>query len=389
MTSATPTEANATAGADRWRPSPLRALERASIPTDLHFVRDHFPVPAIDPASWSAELIGDEQSLELDLDLLRCLPRRGLSVVLECAGHRRAEFEPIPRGIPWGSGAVAEAEWTGASLGSVLTLVGIPPGANEVVLEGADAGPVDGFDGTHRFARSLPLAKALDPDVLLAYEMNGEPIPVARGGPVRAIVPGWYATDSVKWLDRIWFTSDEFDGVFQADDYRLRALGEPGSGRRMTDVPVHALITTPPTTRPDSLPAIYTSAGLPGAGPAALPRCSCASISARGPGRTSAHTGAATRGSAGKPIAGSPPARTRSRAARLTEPGARSPIAPRRTSAAMGTTQFTVSGSGQVTPRARPSPALQTGSRICRPRAIGALASHARGRWFEPSRAHY
>ena len=245
MTSATPTEANATAGADRWRPSPLRALERASIPTDLHFVRDHFPVPAIDPASWSAELIGDEQSLELDLDLLRCLPRRGLSVVLECAGHRRAEFEPIPRGIPWGSGAVAEAEWTGASLGSVLTLVGIPPGANEVVLEGADAGPVDGFDGTHRFARSLPLAKALDPDVLLAYEMNGEPIPVARGGPVRAIVPGWYATDSVKWLDRIWFTSDEFDGVFQADDYRLRALGEPGSGRRMTDVPVHALITTP------------------------------------------------------------------------------------------------------------------------------------------------
>ena len=150
-----------------------------------------------------------------------------------------------PRGIPWESGAVAEAEWTGASLASVLELIGVPPGAHEVVLEGADAGPVDGSDGTRRFARSLPLAKALDPDVLLAYEMNGKPIPVARGGPVRVIVPGWYATDSVKWLDRIWFTTGEFDGVFQADDYRLRAPGEPGPGRRMTELPVHALITTP------------------------------------------------------------------------------------------------------------------------------------------------
>jgi DMSO/TMAO reductase YedYZ molybdopterin-dependent catalytic subunit len=81
--------------------------------------------------------------------------------------------------------------------------------------------------------------------VLLAYEMNGEPIPLERGGPVRAIVPGWYATDSVKWLDRIWFTDREFAGVFQAHDYRLRAPSAPGPGRRMTELPVHALITTP------------------------------------------------------------------------------------------------------------------------------------------------
>jgi DMSO/TMAO reductase YedYZ molybdopterin-dependent catalytic subunit len=140
---------------------------------------------------------------------------------------------------------VAEAEWTGASLASVLELGGIPVDACEVVLEGADAGPVDGFDGTHRFARSLPLAKAIDPDVLLAYEVNGEAIPVARGGPVRAVVPGWYATDSVKWLDRVWFACDEFDGVFQAHDYRLRAPGEAGPGRRMGPLPVHALITAP------------------------------------------------------------------------------------------------------------------------------------------------
>jgi DMSO/TMAO reductase YedYZ molybdopterin-dependent catalytic subunit len=166
-------------------------------------------------------------------------------VVLDCAGHRRAEFEPTPPGVPWGSGAVTEARWTGASLVSLLELAGIPANAREVVLEGADADPVDGFDGVHRFARSLPLAKALDPDVLIAYEMDGEPIPVARGGPVRAVVPGWYATDSVKWLDRIWFTDEEFDGVFQADHYRLRAPGDRGRGRRMTELRVHALITTP------------------------------------------------------------------------------------------------------------------------------------------------
>lgn len=246
MTRGIAIEARATDTLNRWRPTPLSALERElHVPSELHFVRDHFPPPALDPASWCVHLTGSRQPLELDLDALRRLPRRRLSVVLECAGHRRSEFESVPGGIPWEAGAVAEAEWTGASLASVLELAGVPHDAREVVLEGADAGPVDGFAGTHRFARSLPVDKALDPDVLLAYEMNGEPIAVERGGPIRAVVPGWYATDSVKWLDRIWFVRGEFDGVFQAYDYRLSAPGEPGPGRRMTTVPVHALITTP------------------------------------------------------------------------------------------------------------------------------------------------
>ena len=245
MTARSTVLAKRVASLNRWRPTPLRALERRKIPTELHFVRDHFPPPAIDPESWSVELTGSDKSVQLDLAWLRRRPRRTSAVVLECAGHRRAEFPSITDGIQWPTGAVSEAEWTGVSLAVLLRLAGIPAGTREVVLEGADAGPVDGFDGTHRFARSLPLAKALEPDVLLADEINGQPIPVARGGPVRAVVPGWYATDSVKWLDRIWFATEEFDGVFQAHDYRLRAPGEPGPGRRMTEVPVHALITTP------------------------------------------------------------------------------------------------------------------------------------------------
>ena len=228
-----------------WRPTAMAALELESIATELHFVRDHFPAPSIDAATWSVELTGDGQRLSVDLDQVRILPQRRLSVVLECAGHRRAEFDPVPAGVPWACGAVAEARWTGTRLGPLLRRVGIPDWATEVVLEGCDCGQVDGFDGIHRFARSLPVDKALHHDVILAYEMNGEPIPVDRGGPVRAIVPGWYATDSVKWLDRIWFTSEPFGGVFQAHDYRLKAPGEPGPGRRMTTVPVHALITRP------------------------------------------------------------------------------------------------------------------------------------------------
>ncbi len=233
-----------------WRPTPLQTLELEEIPNARHFVRDHFPAPARGRRPWSLELTAswrsiESRSVELDLRRLQNLPQRTVTVVLECAGHRRAEFEPMPRGLPWAAGAVAEARWTGPSLSTVLELVGVPASALEVVLQGADSGPVDGVDGVHHFARSLPLAKALEPDVLLAHEMNGEPIPRERGGPVRAVVPGWYATDSVKWLERIWFTNDEFDGYFQARDYRFRAPGESGLGERMTELPVHALITKP------------------------------------------------------------------------------------------------------------------------------------------------
>ena len=250
LTSSTPTHGPRAQPPDDkivWRPTPLRALELAEIPSDLHFVRDHFPAPECRP--WSLEITASRRclespSVELGLERLRGLPQRTLRVVLECAGHRRVEFERLSTGLPWAAGAVAEARWTGPSLRSVLDLVGIPTDAREVVLEGADSGPVEGVDGIHHFARGLPLAKALDPDVLLACEMNGQPIPHERGGPVRAVVPGWYATDSVKWLRRIWFADREFDGFFQAQDYRFRLPDEHGAGQRMTELPVHALITT-------------------------------------------------------------------------------------------------------------------------------------------------
>ncbi len=230
---------------EAWCPTPLAALGLPEIPSELHFIRSHFPVPDVDPESWRLEAEGAAGRLVLDLDRLRSLPRRTVNAVLECAGHRRAEIDPLPPGVPWACGAVAEARWTGVSLATILRAVGVPKGALEVVLEGADSGSFDGLPGTHHYARSLPLEKALEPDVLLAYEMNGEPIRAARGGPVRAIVPGWYATDSVKWVVNAWFESRPFEGAFQAHDYLYREPGEAGPGVRMTDLPVHALITAP------------------------------------------------------------------------------------------------------------------------------------------------
>jgi DMSO/TMAO reductase YedYZ molybdopterin-dependent catalytic subunit len=222
------------------RPAPLAALGLPTMPTEAHFRRDHFQPPQVDHEPWRLTIEPLRgPALELAPDELTTLPRRELRVVLECAGHRRAEYEPAPRGIAWQTGAVSEAVWAGASLADVLVAAGATTG-RYVVLEGADAGPFRG-EGRHAFARALPLAKALDADTLLAWEMNGRPLPHGHGAPLRAIVPGWYATDSIKWLRRIAVLDRPFDGPFEAVDYRVAP--EPGGpGTRLTRLPVHALL---------------------------------------------------------------------------------------------------------------------------------------------------
>jgi DMSO/TMAO reductase YedYZ molybdopterin-dependent catalytic subunit len=208
-----------------------------------HFRRDHFGAPANEGDRWQLKVMGEVvRPLELTLEELQDYPSYELPVVLECAGHRRAEFRPKTPGIPWKEGAVSEALWRGVRLQSVLDSSGII-GGRFVVLEGADAGSFDEADDDVPFARALPIARALHPDTLIAWEMNGGPLPVAHGAPLRAIVPGWYATDSVKWLRRIIVTQEVFMGPFEARDYRLRNLRRP-VGDRLTVLPVHALLTS-------------------------------------------------------------------------------------------------------------------------------------------------
>ena len=228
------------------RPAPLWALGAEDMPSAAHFRRDHFAAPALDTDSWRLAIDGAvDRPVELSLGELSRLPRRELRVVLECAGHRRREFDPSATGVPWGVGALGEAVWQGASLGAVLSLAGLRPEASFVVLEGADSGQFRDRPDPVSFARALPLGKALDPDTLLAWTMNGQPLPQAHGAPLRAVVPGWYATDSVKWLVHISILDRPFTGPFEALDYRLPDESVPG-GRRMTDLPVHALFTSPP-----------------------------------------------------------------------------------------------------------------------------------------------
>ena len=227
-------------------PAPLEALGEMQMPTAAHFRREHFPAVAIDPAEWRLRVGGAVATPAIvTLADLQRMPRRSLVVVLECAGHRRAELEPATPGLQWAAGAVSEARWSGTPLRDLLWAAGVDRSADEVVLTGADRGAFERRAGQHPYARSLPLPKALDRDTILAFEMNGGPIPPQHGGPVRAIVPGWYATDSVKWLERVHVATGEFDGPFQAIDYRFATADDPGPGTRMERMPVHALITHP------------------------------------------------------------------------------------------------------------------------------------------------
>jgi len=149
------------------------------------------------------------------------MPSRTITATLECAGNNRIFLEPKAKGVQWALGAVGNASWTGVPLAALLERAKPKAGAIEAILDGADEGEVDKTPtpaGKISYCRSLPLEKALA-DVLLAYEMNGEPLSASHGFPLRAIVPGWYAMASVKWLYRIIVTDKPFNGFYQSLDY--------------------------------------------------------------------------------------------------------------------------------------------------------------------------
>lgn len=202
---------------------PFSSLGSFITPTEQFYVRSHFSVPSLDLASWRIRVEGAvERPLELSYDDLRSLPSRTVPVTLECAGNSRTFLHPRVAGAQWGLGAVSTAEWTGVPLAALLERVGLSPSALEVVLEGADRGTVSETPkpaGEISYARSLPRLKALQPDVLLAYKMNGEDLPLSHGFPLRAIIPGWYGMASVKWLTRVVVVEVPFQGYWQTVDY--------------------------------------------------------------------------------------------------------------------------------------------------------------------------
>jgi DMSO/TMAO reductase YedYZ molybdopterin-dependent catalytic subunit len=152
-------------------------------------------------------------------DELRRLPSRRFTATLECAGNNRIGFAPLPKGEPWDTGAVSTATWRGVSLSTIIHQAGLLPSTVEILFNGADHGRPHDHDQEVQFGRSLPLAKALDPDTLLVYEMNDEPLTPEHGGPVRLLVPDWYGMASVKWLTGITALDHPFTGYFQTKRY--------------------------------------------------------------------------------------------------------------------------------------------------------------------------
>jgi DMSO/TMAO reductase YedYZ molybdopterin-dependent catalytic subunit len=223
---------------------PAEALRYDVTPPGLHYLLVHYDIPAIDASTWRLRVEGlVRDPLDLDLARLRALPARTVRVTMECAGNGRAGLEPRPLSQPWLVDAVGTADWTGVPLREVLAAAGIDQAsAVEVVFTGADHGVERGVEQDYQ--RSLPVAEALRDDVLLAYEMNGAPLPPQHGFPLRLVVPGWYGMAHVKWLAGVSVVDRHFTGFQQDTAYRLRQeADEPGDP--VTRIAPRALIAPP------------------------------------------------------------------------------------------------------------------------------------------------
>ena len=225
-----------------------------SVVTPLHdfYVRGHGPVPELDPQTWRLRIGGlAERPLVLSLEDLRGsrFEECELVATLQCAGNRRRdliEVRDIPGEAPWGPGATGTAGWRGVRLADVLAATGVTSAAAHVAFVGADRS--EEAAPPQRFGASIPLSKAQGEEVLLAYEMNGEPLWPVHGAPLRAVVPGYIGARSVKWLERIELRREPWDGYFQDISYRLLAAGEkpgPGVGFALGEVGLNAAILVP------------------------------------------------------------------------------------------------------------------------------------------------
>jgi sulfite oxidase len=215
----------------------LASLTDPVTDTDAFYVRGHGPVPEIDAGAWRLRVDGlVERELSLSLETLReAFRERSVTATLQCAGNRRAglvAIRDIPGEAPWGPGATGTATWTGVALADVLALAGPVREASDVGFEGADVSPE--AEPVQRFGGSIPLDKASRSEVLLAWAMNGEPLPAVHGAPLRVVVPGYIGARSVKWLQRVELRSEPWLGYFQHVVYRLLPVdGTPGPGAGM------------------------------------------------------------------------------------------------------------------------------------------------------------
>lgn len=229
--------------------SNLDALDPWETPIASFFIRSHHGVPTI-PEKWEVEIDGlVESPTKIDLRALQNMPQKSFHAVLECSGNGRAFQFPKVSGLQWEKGAVGNAEWTGVPFQEILKLVKLKPNAKFARLEGAD---LPAFPTVPAFIRSIPVDKMMAPDTLLALKMNREFLPVLHGGPVRLVVPNWYANNWIKWVRKITFQETEDSGFFMKKGYRMPKMPlKPGekwdsaTGVPVTTIRVQSFILHP------------------------------------------------------------------------------------------------------------------------------------------------
>jgi sulfite oxidase len=229
--------------------TPVSLLNTFITPNDAFYVRSHLPIPQVDAASWTLKVGGEVNSpVTLSLDEIKKLPGHTQTVTLECAGNGRAFFQPALAGIQWEKGAVSTARFTGARMADVLKKAGVKTAGINVEMHAADR-PLGTMPA---FVRQVPMAKAMHPDTLIAYAMNGEPIPLVHGAPLRAIIPGWEGAYAIKWLNALNVIAKDSDSFWVATGYRYPTRRvAPGAAvdakdmAPLTGLIVKSLITAP------------------------------------------------------------------------------------------------------------------------------------------------
>ena len=234
--------------------TPLADLAAPFTSNDAFFVRYHLAViPRVDVATWRLNVAGASAQRPFELTLRELkggFEQVTLAAVNQCAGNRRGLFTPRVPGVQWTSGAMGNARWRGVRLRDVLQRAGVAPDALEVVFDGADTAVLP---GTPDFVKSLPIERALDENTLIAFEMNGAPLPHWNGAPARLVVPGWVGTYWVKHLTTIRVEPKAFDGFWMKAGYRVPTGAFPGARfasqenaetTPVTELMVNSLITS-------------------------------------------------------------------------------------------------------------------------------------------------
>jgi sulfane dehydrogenase subunit SoxC len=229
--------------AARNRGMPLEGLRYPVTPAGMHYLLIHYDIPGVHPSEWRLHVQGlVDRPLSLTLEELKQRPAQTLAVTMECAGNGRALYAPRRISQPWLLEAIGTAEWTGTPLSGLLGEAGLRPNAVELIFTGLDRGVEGGR--LQNYQRSLSIKDAGRPEVLLAYQMNGEPLPPQHGYPLRLLVPGWYGMTSVKWLERIEAVAEPFRGYQMTRAYRF-ATTEAEPGEPLSLIQVRALLIPP------------------------------------------------------------------------------------------------------------------------------------------------